>query len=140
LCNPPPLLGPGLVAAIRPFKLAWNEFLLPLTAPIKLSVMVVSDQYIWGQLMARAVLASILVGTFYFLGQCCVVEGLAAGAVEGREEYGRHAMEFLPELWCGDHTQLISSVVSGALVSLPLTSQRSQPRLPARSFHRYYPS
>ena len=88
-----PLSAPGLVAsAIFSFTLAWNEFLLALvitmdqstmTVPIKLSMMVVGDQYIWGQLMAGAVLASIPVGVLYFIGQRFVVQGLAAGAVKG---------------------------------------------------------
>ena len=87
-----PLSAPGLVAsAIFSFTLAWNEFLLALvitmdqstmTVPIKLSMMVVGDQYVWGQLMAGAVLASIPVGILYFIGQRFVVQGLAAGAVK----------------------------------------------------------
>jgi multiple sugar transport system permease protein len=88
-----PLSAPGLVAsAIFSFTLAWNEFLLALvftvetrtmTVPIRLSMMVVGDQYIWGQLMAGAVLASVPVAILYFLGQRFVVQGLAAGAVKG---------------------------------------------------------
>ena len=88
-----PLSAPGLVAsAIFSFTLAWNEFLLALvitmdqstmTVPIKLSMMVVGDQYIWGQLMAGAVLASVPVAILYFIGQRFVVQGLAAGAVKG---------------------------------------------------------
>lgn len=88
-----PLSAPGLVAsAIFSFTLAWNEFLLALvitmdqstmTVPIKLSMMVVGDQYIWGQLMAGAVLASIPVAILYFIGQRFVVQGLAAGSVKG---------------------------------------------------------
>ena len=87
-----PLSAPGLVAsAIFSFTLAWNEFLLALvitmdqstmTVPIKLSMMVAGDQYIWGQLMAGAVLASIPVGILYFIGQRFVVQGLAAGALK----------------------------------------------------------
>ena len=87
-----PLSAPGLVAsAIFSFTLAWNEFLLALvitmdqstmTVPIKLTMMVVGDQYIWGQLMAGAVLASIPVAVLYFIGQRFVVQGLAAGAVK----------------------------------------------------------
>jgi multiple sugar transport system permease protein len=87
-----PLSAPGLVAAaIFSFTLSWNEFLLALvittdqrtmTVPIKLSMMVVGDQYIWGQLMAGAVLASIPVGVLYFIGQRFVVQGLSAGAVK----------------------------------------------------------
>ncbi len=88
-----PLSAPGLVAsAIFSFTLAWNEFLLALvftsdqttmTVPIKLSMMVVGDQYIWGQLMAGAILASIPITILYFIGQRFVVKGLAAGAVKG---------------------------------------------------------
>jgi multiple sugar transport system permease protein len=88
-----PLSAPGLVAsAVFSFSLAWNEFLLALvftsdhstmTVPIKLSMMVVGDQYIWGQLMAGAVLASVPIAILYFIGQRFVVQGLAAGAVKG---------------------------------------------------------
>jgi multiple sugar transport system permease protein len=88
-----PLSAPGLVAsAIFSFTLSWNEFLLALvftstqatlTVPIKLSMMTVGDQYIWGQLMAGAVFASVPVVVLYFLAQRFVVEGLAAGAVKG---------------------------------------------------------
>ena len=88
-----PLSAPGLVAsAIFSFTLAWNEFLLALvftvenrtmTVPIRLSMMVVGDQYIWGQLMAGAVLASVPVAILYFIGQRFVVQGLAAGSVKG---------------------------------------------------------
>src|SRR5919106_2942476 len=88
-----PLSAPGIVAsAIFSFTLAWNEFLLALvftsdqttmTVPIKLSMMVVGDQYIWGQLMAGGVLASVRHPILYFLAQRFVVQGLAAGAVKG---------------------------------------------------------
>src|SRR4029434_2321457 len=88
-----PLSAPGLVAsAVFSFTLAWNEFLLALvftsdhttmTVPIKLSMMVVGDQYIWGQLMAGAILASVPITILYFIGQRFVVQGLAARAVEG---------------------------------------------------------
>jgi multiple sugar transport system permease protein len=87
-----PLSAPGMIAAgIFSFTLSWNEFLLALvitmdqstmTVPIKLTMMVVGDQYIWGQLMAGAVLASIPVAVLYFIGQRFVVQGLAAGAVK----------------------------------------------------------
>jgi multiple sugar transport system permease protein len=88
-----PLSAPGLVAsAIFSFTLAWNEFLLALvftvdhktmTVPIRLSMMMVGDQYIWGQLMAGAVLASVPIAILYFIGQRFVVQGLAAGSVKG---------------------------------------------------------
>ena len=54
-----------------------------MTIPIKLSMMVVGDQYIWGQLMAGAVLATVPITVLYFLGQRFVVQGLAAGSVKG---------------------------------------------------------
>ena len=81
-----------MASAIFSFTLAWNEFLLALvftvdqrtmTVPIRLSMMVVGGQYIWGQLMAGAVLASVPVAILYFIGQRFVVQGLAAGAVKG---------------------------------------------------------
>ncbi len=88
-----PLSAPGLVASgIFSFTLSWNEFLLALvftstqstlTVPIKLSMMTVGDQYIWGQLMAGAVIASLPVVVLYFLAQRFVVQGLAAGSVKG---------------------------------------------------------
>jgi multiple sugar transport system permease protein len=88
-----PLSAPGIVAsAIFSFTLSWNEFLLALvftsdhttmTVPIKLSMMVVGDQYIWGQLMAGAILASVPITVLYFIGQRFVVQGLSAGAVKG---------------------------------------------------------
>ena len=90
---PSPKAGaPGLVAsAIFSFTLAWNEFLLALvfttdqttmTVPIKLSMMVVGDQYIWGQPVAGAIRASLPVAILYFIGQRFIVQGLAAGAVD----------------------------------------------------------
>jgi multiple sugar transport system permease protein len=88
-----PLSAPGLIAsAIFSFTLAWNEFLLALvftvdhktmTVPIRLSMMMAGDQYIWGQLMAGAVLASVPIAILYFIGQRFVVQGLAAGSVKG---------------------------------------------------------
>jgi multiple sugar transport system permease protein len=88
-----PLSAPGIVAsAIFSFTLSWNEFLLALvftsdhttmTVPIKLSMMVAGDQYIWGQLMAGAILASVPITILYFVGQRFVVQGLSAGAVKG---------------------------------------------------------
>jgi multiple sugar transport system permease protein len=53
-----------------------------MTVPIKWSMLVVATSYMWGQLMAGAVLASMPVGVLYFLGQHLVVQGLAAGAVK----------------------------------------------------------
>ena len=88
-----PIAVPGIICALLfAFTLAWNEFLLALvftvdqrtmTVPISLSMMVVGDQYIWGQLMAGAILASIPIAILYFIGKRFVVQGLAAGAVKG---------------------------------------------------------
>ena len=87
-----PLSAPGLVASgIFSFTLAWNEFLLALvitmgqntmTVPIKLSMMVVGDQYIWGQLMAGAVLGSVPIVILYVFFLDYYVSGLTAGAVK----------------------------------------------------------
>lgn len=88
-----PIAAPGVVAAaIFTFTGAWNEFLLALvfinrpdlqTVPVKLAGMIVGDQYIWGAIMAGAILASLPVVVLYFLAQRFVVSGLAAGAVKG---------------------------------------------------------
>jgi multiple sugar transport system permease protein len=88
-----PVAAPGLVAAsIFTFTGAWNEFLLALvfinrpdlqTVPVKLAGMIVGDQYVWGMIMAGAILASVPVIALYFLAQRFVVSGLAAGAVKG---------------------------------------------------------
>jgi multiple sugar transport system permease protein len=88
-----PIAAPGVVAAaIFTFTGAWNEFLLALvfinrpelqTVPVKLAGMIVGDQYIWGSIMAGAILASVPVIALYFLAQRFVVAGLAAGAVKG---------------------------------------------------------
>src|SRR3954452_3124353 len=88
-----PIAAPGVVAAaISTFTGAWNEFLLALvfinrpdlqTVPVKLAGMIVGDQYVWGAIMAGAMLASLPVVVLYFLAQRFVVSGLAAGAVKG---------------------------------------------------------
>jgi multiple sugar transport system permease protein len=88
-----PIASPGVVAAsIFTFTGAWNEFLLALvfinrselqTVPVKLAGMIVGDQYVWGAIMAGAILASLPVVVLYFLAQRFIVSGLAAGAVKG---------------------------------------------------------
>ncbi len=88
-----PLSAPGVIAStIFTFTHAWNEFLLALvfvssedklTVPIRLAGLMNSDQYIWGQLMAGALVAALPVLILYSLAQQFVVEGLAAGAVKG---------------------------------------------------------
>ncbi len=86
-----PIAAPGVVAAaIFTFTASWNEFLLALvfinrvdlqTVPVKLAGMIVGDQYVWGMIMAGALLSSVPVVVLYFLAQRFVVSGLAAGAV-----------------------------------------------------------
>lgn len=88
-----PAAAPGIVAAaIFTFTLAWNEFLLALvfisdtnlqTIPVKIAGMIVGDQFVWGMIMASAILASIPVVLLYYLAQRFIVSGLAAGAVKG---------------------------------------------------------
>ncbi len=88
-----PVAAPGVIAAsIFTFTGAWNEFLLALvfinrsdlqTIPVKLAGMIVGDQYVWGMIMAGALLSSLPVVILYFLAQRFVVSGLAAGAVKG---------------------------------------------------------
>ena len=88
-----PTAAPGIVAAaIFTFTNAWNEFLLALvfinktdlqTVPVKIASMIVGDQYVWGMIMASAVLSSLPVIVLYFLAQRFLVSGLAAGAVKG---------------------------------------------------------
>ncbi|MCC6180093.1 MAG: carbohydrate ABC transporter permease [Chloroflexi bacterium] len=88
-----PVAAPGVVAAaIFTFTGAWNEFLLALvfinrpdlqTVPVKLAGMIVGDQYVWGTIMAGALISSVPVIVLYFLAQRFVVSGLSAGAVKG---------------------------------------------------------
>lgn len=88
-----PLAGPGLVAAaIFTFTLSWNEYLFALvfiseadlkTAPVGLAALINQDVFLWGQIMAGAMIMSIPIVTLYILAQRFVVTGLTAGAVKG---------------------------------------------------------
>lgn len=88
-----PLLGPALaVVALFAFTNAWNEFLYALilittdtsqTIPVGLSRFVIGDVYVWGPLMAAAVLATAVPVLIYLLAQRWVVAGLTAGATKG---------------------------------------------------------
>lgn len=88
-----PLLGPALaVVALFAFTNAWNEFLYALilittdtsqTIPVGLSRFVIGDVYVWGPLMACAVLATAVPVLIYLLAQRWVVAGLTAGATKG---------------------------------------------------------
>jgi multiple sugar transport system permease protein len=88
-----PLTAPGaLAAALFAFTLAWNEFLYALvflhdtelkTIPVGLNDLMFGDIFLWGQLMAAAVLTTLPVVLLYIYLQRYMVEGLTAGAVKG---------------------------------------------------------
>jgi len=68
-----------VVSAMAAFSIMDQSTMI---VPIKLTMLVVGDPYIWGQLMVGAVLASIPVAVLYFIGQRYVVQVLSAGAVK----------------------------------------------------------
>ncbi len=88
-----PLSAPGLVAvAIFTFTGAWNELLLALifitsedlrTVPLGLNYLITGDVFLWGPIMAGAVLSSLPVITLYFLAQRFMVHGMTSGGVKG---------------------------------------------------------
>lgn len=88
-----PLSAPGLVAVgIFTFTGAWNELLLALifitseekrTVPLGLQYLITGDTFLWGPIMAGAVLSALPVMILYFLAQRWMVQGIAAGAVKG---------------------------------------------------------
>jgi len=88
-----PVALPGVITAtIYCFLLSWNELLYAFTfistepnktLPMWLSERILGDVYMWGELMAGAVLMLIPILTIYLLGQKYMVKGLTAGAVKG---------------------------------------------------------
>jgi multiple sugar transport system permease protein len=88
-----PLSLPGLVAVgIFTFTAAWNELLLALifitsdskrTVPLGLQYLITGDVFLWGPIMAGAVLSALPVVLLYFLAQRYMVQGLTAGSVKG---------------------------------------------------------
>jgi len=88
-----PLSLPGLVAVgIFTFTAAWNEPLLALifitseerrTVPLGLQYLITGDVFLWGPIMAGAVLSSLPVIVLYFLAQRWMVQGVTAGSVKG---------------------------------------------------------
>jgi multiple sugar transport system permease protein len=88
-----PLSAPGLVAvAIFTFTGAWNELLLALifitseskrTVPLGLNYLITGDVFLWGPIMAGAVLSSLPVIVLYFLAQRFMVAGMTSGSVKG---------------------------------------------------------
>jgi len=88
-----PLSAPGLVAvAIFTFTGAWNELLLALifitsedkrTVPLALNYLITGDVFLWGPIMAGAVLSSLPVIVLYFMAQRFMVAGMTSGSVKG---------------------------------------------------------
>src|SRR3989441_11959210 len=88
-----PLTTPGIMAAaLFAFTLAWNEFLYALvfvhdtelkTIPVGLNDLMFGDIFLWGQLMAAAVVTTLPVIVLYTYLQRYMVEGLTAGAPTG---------------------------------------------------------
>lgn len=88
-----PLSAPGLVAvAIFTFTGAWNELLLALifitsenkrTVPLGLNYLITGDVFLWGPIMAGAVLSSLPVIILYFISQRFMVAGMTSGSVKG---------------------------------------------------------
>jgi len=88
-----PLAKPGIAAAfIMAFADAWNEFLYAAvlltsdavkTAPLGLISFTVADNYLWGPLMAAAILTTIPAVVAFMLAQKYIVSGLTLGGVKG---------------------------------------------------------
>jgi multiple sugar transport system permease protein len=89
-----PLALPGLLSVgIFSFTLSWNEFIYALvfltdpsvkTVPVGVvSELVRADVYLWGQLMAGALLGSVPVAIIYSFFVEYFVAGMTAGAVKG---------------------------------------------------------
>lgn len=88
-----PLSLPGIVAvSIFTFTGAWNELLLALifitsenkrTVPIGLQYLITGDVFLWGPIMAGAVLSSLPVIVLYFITQRFMVQGITTGSVKG---------------------------------------------------------
>ncbi len=88
-----PLSAPGLVAvSIFTFTGAWNELLLALifitsenkrTVPLGLNYLITGDVFLWGPIMAGAVLSSLPVIILYFMAQRFMVAGMTSGSVKG---------------------------------------------------------
>jgi multiple sugar transport system permease protein len=87
-----PVALPGIVSAtVYCFLLSWNELLYSFTfisskakktLPMWLSERILGDVFMWGELMAGAILMLIPIVLIYALGQKYLVRGLTAGAVK----------------------------------------------------------
>jgi multiple sugar transport system permease protein len=87
-----PVALPGIISAtVYCFLLSWNELLYAFTfissnskktLPMWLSERVLGDVFMWGELMAGAILMLVPIILIYALGQKYLVRGLTAGAVK----------------------------------------------------------
>ena len=88
-----PLSLPGLAAVgIFTFTAAWNELLLALifitseqrrTVPLALQYLITGDVFLWGPIMAGAVVSALPVMILYFAAQRFMVQGMTSGSVKG---------------------------------------------------------
>lgn len=88
-----PLSLPGLAAvAIFVFTGAWNELLLALifitseekrTVSLAIQYLITGDVFLWGPIMAGAVVAALPMMLLYFLAQRFMVSGMTTGSVKG---------------------------------------------------------
>jgi ABC-type glycerol-3-phosphate transport system permease component len=88
-----PLALPAMaVVALFSYTLSWNEFLYAMvfvgsdsqkTLTVGLVGLIMGDVFMWGQLMASSVLASLPPVLIYAISQKWVVSGLAVGGVKG---------------------------------------------------------
>ena len=88
-----PLAAPGVAtAAIFSFTQCWNEFLFAAslaqsghmkTLSLGISGFLVSDIFIWGQMMAAAIIATVPMLLLFIFLQRFVVQGLTMGSVKG---------------------------------------------------------
>ncbi len=87
-----PVALPGIVSAtVYCFLLSWNELLYAFTfissntkktLPMWLSERILGDVFMWGELMAGALIMLVPIIIIYALGQKYLVRGLTAGAVK----------------------------------------------------------
>jgi len=88
-----PLALPAMaVVALFSYTLSWNEFLYAMvfigsdsqkTLTVGLVGLIMGDVFMWGQLMASSVLASLPPVLIYAVSQKWVISGLAVGGVKG---------------------------------------------------------
>jgi len=87
-----PLCAPNIVSlGMYSFLTTWNEYLYIMiymskktmfTVPITITLAMAGDQIIWGQVMAMAVLYSVIPVTIYYAFEKYLVKGFLSGAVK----------------------------------------------------------